>query len=64
MEQVMHAARLAAAYDALFALLVEQLVQDIPLLDGISAHLTYEDDQTNIEITYFRNGKPVNGQGF
>ena len=63
MQQAMHAARVVATHDALLGLLVEQLSQDLPLLDGVSVHLCYEGGETSLDITYTRGGMPVSGEG-
>lgn len=63
MHQAMHAARLAAAHDALLALFVEQRAQELPAIDGLSVHFVFDDEEPTIDITYTRGGQPVSGEG-
>jgi hypothetical protein len=58
----MHAARLAAAHDALLALLCEQQGDGAPS-DGITVVLGRDDDGTSLDVTYTRGGMPVSGEG-
>lgn len=63
MQQAMHAARVAAAHDALFALLVEQLGEQGNVLDGVTAVFSHEDGHTSMDLTYTVKGLPVAGEG-
>lgn len=63
MAQAMHDARLAAAHDALLALFMEQRQQELPLIDGVSAHFRMEGEETTVDFTYTRGGMPVSGEG-
>lgn len=62
MQAAMHAARLAAAHDALLALLVEHY-GDGDGCDGITVLLVREDYATSMDVTYTRGGMPVAGEG-
>jgi len=60
--EALHAARLAHLEGALCALLRAAATNEQPndQPDGISAHLTSE----GVDLTYWRNGTAVAGEGF
>lgn len=62
MQAAMHAARLAAAHDALLALLVEQQGDGEPC-DGITVVFGRDDEGTSLDVAYTRGGMPVAGEG-
>lgn len=63
MEQAMHAGRIATLHDVLLGLLVEQLAQDLPLIDGVAVQFRYEGGETSLDVQYLRDGMPVGGDG-
>lgn len=59
----MHAGRIATLHDVLLGLLVEQLAQDLPLIDGVAVQFRYEGGETSLDVQYLRGGMPMGGEG-
>ena len=59
----MHAGRIATLHDVLLGLLVEQLAQDLPLIDGVAVQFRYEGGETSLDVQYLRGDMPIGGEG-